>query len=225
MCADFTCALRKTEGQRYPGESDVNGCIHCSRCTSIPGEWYRHAKTDEFILDTCPTGHNKQNASLHIQKCEKCKENYYIVDSNDHTATCTKCPKSAVCPNGAPPIFDSKAVQSSMTLPEFPPGSGDPEELALQALADMLGIDVAMIQLDGNSRRAQVMFTIAGSEESIAATMTGLISIPGHRPYPSHNTQLLSYIYHTYCYHVLFIYLYIYTYIYIYVNTYIYIYA
>ena len=174
MCADFSCALRKTEGQRYPGVSKVNGCRHCSRCTSIPGEWFRDPITDDFILDTCPTGHNKQNESLDIQKCQKCKENYYIVDSNDHTAQCTKCPKSALCPNGAPPIFEAKSVQSSMSLPEFPKGSGDPQQLALQALADMFGMDIALIQLDDNARRAQVSFTILGSEEEIAAAATGL---------------------------------------------------
>ena len=174
MCADFTCALRKTVGQKYPGAAQVNGCRHCARCTSIPGEWSRDPETDDFILDTCPTGHNKQNESLDIQKCEKCQENYYIVDPNDHTAKCTKCPKSAICPNGSPPIFEAKAVQSSMTLPEFPPGSGDPEELALKALADMMGIDLAMIQLGDSARRNEVTFTILGSEDEIAAAAAGL---------------------------------------------------
>jgi hypothetical protein len=140
----------------------------------VVGEWFRDASTDEFILHTCPTGHNKQNESLDIQKCEKCKENYYIVDSNDPTATCTRCPRGAICPNGAPPIFEPKSVECSMELPDFPPGSGDPAELALQALADMLGMDVSMIELTDSSRRAPVSFVIHGNAEDIAAATAAL---------------------------------------------------
>ncbi len=135
----------------------------------VVGEWFRDAITDDFRLDTCPTGHMKQNESLDIQQCEKCPDNFYIVDSNDPTAKCTRCPSGAMCPNGAPPIFEPKTVECSMELPDFPPGSGDPTELALQALADMLGIDVSMIQLQDRSRRASVSFVIHGTADDIAA--------------------------------------------------------
>lgn len=90
MCCDFTCALRKTKGDLYPGLSRISGCSHNSRCSSIPGTWFRDKANDQFMLDTCPTGHNKQNASVDIAKCLKCKDNFYIVDTNDPKSRCTR---------------------------------------------------------------------------------------------------------------------------------------
>jgi len=73
---------------------------------------------------SCPTGHILQNVTKDLQKCQKCKEGYYIADSkycsstfDCSLATCTKCPKlPARCPGGGPPIFDSKAVTFSVYL-------------------------------------------------------------------------------------------------------------
>ena len=55
-----------------------------------------------------------------------------------------------------------------MVLPDFPPGSGDPKELALEALAQVLGIDKSLIVLSDSTRRAMsVSFQIRASPEEI----------------------------------------------------------
>jgi hypothetical protein len=66
-------------------------------------------------------------------------------------------------------------VESSLTLPDFPPGSGDPKELALQALAELLGIDKSLIVFLDNARRATtVAFRIYGSPEQIVRVTSAL---------------------------------------------------
>ena len=167
VCKDFTCGLRKSTWK-------INGCSS----GSIAGNWARDPVDDTFTLSGCPTGHLLQNATQDLQKCEKCPTGYYIVDPNNPYAAdggpaeCMKCPKSAMCPGGGPPIFDAQTVQSSIDLPDFPPGSGDPEQLALEALAACLGVDKALIVLSGNgARRATVQFQIhASSEEMLRIT-------------------------------------------------------
>ena len=64
-------------------------------------------------------------------------------------------------------MFDARVVRSSLELPEFPPGYGNPEELTLQALADVLGIDKSLIAISEDSRRAAVQFQIHSSPEEI----------------------------------------------------------
>ena len=113
VCVDFTCGLRKSTWK-------TNGCAK----GSIVGEWERDPADNTWTLVSCPTGHILQNITKDLQKCHKCKEGYYIADSkycsstfDCSLATCTKCPKlPARCPGGGPPLFDSKAVTSSVCL-------------------------------------------------------------------------------------------------------------
>jgi hypothetical protein len=173
MCIDDvppSCGLRKKTWQR-------DGCSS----GSIVGDWARDPVDDKYRLVSCPVGHVLRNATLEVQKCEKCAEGKYIVDSmnprdtDGSLAVCKKCPNSAVCPGGGPPLFGTQAVESSLTLPDFPPGSGDPKELALQALAELLGIDTSLIVLSDIARRATtVAFRIYGSPEEISRVTSAL---------------------------------------------------
>lgn len=84
-------------------------------------------------------------------------------------------PKSAVCPGGGPPIFNANVIESSLELSEFPTGVANPEELTLQALADILGIDKSLIVISEDARRAAVVrFQIHSSPEQIDRVMSAL---------------------------------------------------
>jgi len=107
MCLDFTCGLRMSTGKR-------SGCAK----GSIVGEWKRDPVDDTWALLFCPTGHILQNATQDLQKCHKCIQGSYIANSKNPfafdgiLAACTKCPKSALCAGGGPPLFDYRTVRS-----------------------------------------------------------------------------------------------------------------
>jgi hypothetical protein len=59
-----------------------------------------------------------------------------------------------------------------LELSEFPTGVANPEELTLQALADILGIDKSLFVISEDARRAAVVrFQIYSSPEQIDRVM------------------------------------------------------
>ena len=59
-------------------------------------------------------------------------------------------------------------------MPEFPPGSGDPQELTLQVLADLLAIDKSRIVVESSARRATVYLLIYVSSGEISRVSMAL---------------------------------------------------
>lgn len=49
--------------------------------------------------------HQLRNASVEDQECFECADDAYIFNSNDPQYACHKCPESATCPYGGPPVF------------------------------------------------------------------------------------------------------------------------
>ena len=63
------------------------------------------------MLVACPVGYKLENASGHDNlECQKCLEGFYVQDSRDPGDVCRRCPSSATCVNGAPPIFQATKV-------------------------------------------------------------------------------------------------------------------
>ena len=93
-----------------------NRKLGCGLRTSPPvcpivGDWLRDVSSDEYMLVGCPVGYKLENASGHDNlECQKCLEGFYVQDSRNPRDICRRCPSSATCVNGAPPIFQAAKV-------------------------------------------------------------------------------------------------------------------
>jgi hypothetical protein len=67
--------------------------------------------------------------------CKVCDPGLYNV--NPLTGRCLACPPSAMCRNGAPPLFGAQKVAGTFEMKQPDGGDGD----ILQALADKLGVE------------------------------------------------------------------------------------
>ena len=160
-CPDFSCSLRTSP-------------FACN----IFGEWARDISSDEFRLLSCPIGYKLDNSTGHDNHaCKKCLEGYYVQDSRDPDDTCRKCPSSASCINGAPPIFQAVKVTGEIELDGLPEEGG--EEPVRQALADLLDVDISQIVLPDQTRQMQrrgrtIVFEIV-ADASRAASMSEVL--------------------------------------------------
>ena len=81
------------------------------RVCPIVGDWLRDVSSNEYMLVGCPVGYKLENASGHDnQECQKCLEGFYVQDPRNPSDICRRCPSSATCVNGAPPIFQATKV-------------------------------------------------------------------------------------------------------------------
>ena len=71
-------------------------------------------------------------------------------DSRDHRRTCSACPPSAMCVNGAPPVFCASKVTGSAEV-SVPADSGD--QAVREALAAKLGVEGWQISLPSQQTR------------------------------------------------------------------------
>ena len=79
-CKDRSCGLRKSP-------------FACK----LVGEWILDAASSEYRLMSCPTGFKLLNSSGHDnQECQKCAENYYVMDSRNPSDICRQCPSGAL---------------------------------------------------------------------------------------------------------------------------------
>jgi len=141
----------------------------------LMGTWIRDKETDKFRLTRCPVGYKLENSTGHDNlACIKCNEGYYVQDPSDPKDICRKCPFSAECVNGGPPIFQAKRVSGEIELTGLPEGK-EGEAAVRQALADLLGVDVSQIVLpeaeaDRRQQNARkVVFEITGTAGAAAA--------------------------------------------------------
>ena len=84
--------------------------------------------------------------------CTSCPVGKYNV--NPMTGLCLKCPPSAMCIKGAPPIFEAVTMKGTIIL-NLPDDSSD--DIIRQALASKLGVgvwQVAVLPAQGNQRRS-----------------------------------------------------------------------
>ena len=98
--------------------------------------------------------------------CIQCEVGKYIV--NPLTGRCSACPPSAMCVNGAPPVFGASKVTGSAEI-SVPAESGD--EAVREALADKLGVEVWQISLPSQqTRRAArtITFELVASREQMS---------------------------------------------------------
>ena len=141
----------------------------------IVGDWLRDISSNEFTLVGCPVGHKLQNASGHDNlACLKCAEGFYVQNPRDPSDVCRKCPSSATCVNGAPPIFQASKVTGTVELAGLPKEDG--EDAVRQALANLLGVQISQIVLLDQSRRHQrrstsrpIVFEIVGDTSQVAS--------------------------------------------------------
>ena len=106
--------------------------------------------------------------------CTPCGFGTYSLDPL--LGICRRCPASATCMNGRAPLFNAVKVTGELEL-ELPDGSTG--ETIKQALALELGVDMLLIVLPDQARRASVQkitYEIVGSSEEIAAIAQDLAS-------------------------------------------------
>jgi len=141
-CPDLSCSLRTSP-------------FACK----IFGEWVRDISSDEFRLLSCPIGYKLDNSTGHDNyACKKCLEGYYVQDSGDPDDSCRKCPSSATCLNGAPPIFQAAIVTGEIELDGLLEEGGEQENVwqaLMEALAHLLSVDISRIALPNQNRRVQ----------------------------------------------------------------------
>ena len=163
-CFDRSCALRSVP----------------FTCTII-GEWIADPASGEYSVVSCPVGFQLQNAStlgLNIG-CFKCPNGFYVHDSKDPTAVCRKCPSSATCTNGRPPVFNAAKMQGETDL-ALPDECND--ETVRQALAEKFQMEASKIVLSSNpcvERRTvrKVTFQIVSNSEELDALQKSLSKI------------------------------------------------
>ena len=138
------------------------------------GDWVRDISLDEFFLVGCPAGYKLENASGHDNlECQKCLDGYYVQNSHDPNSVCRKCPSSATCVNGRPPVFNAVKMEGTVEL-ELPEKCDD--ETVRQAMAVHLRVDPSKMVLssrpcDKQQRRAKqkISFKIVGETSELAS--------------------------------------------------------
>ena len=143
----WACELCPTGGICLETGSCAFNLVNRGKRCTVVGEWQRSTREEtlgKIQLLGCPVGHVLVNESHDVQRCEKCQQDEFVSDSWDPEATCQKCPASAICPNGGPPIFDRSFVQSSVSI------DCDPNDVdaVKESLAASLGIDPSKMILD-----------------------------------------------------------------------------
>ena len=88
-------------------------------------------------------------------------------DSRDHRRTCSACPPSAMCVNGAPPVFGASKLTGSVEI-SVPADSGD--RAVREALAAKLGVEVWQVSLPAQNRRAArtITFELVATREQMS---------------------------------------------------------
>ena len=162
-CKDRSCALRSNPFQ-----------------CEIVGQWVKDPTAGHYKVLLCPSGYKLQNDTkmgLNIG-CEPCPLGYYVQDSHDPNSVCRKCPSSATCVNGRPPVFNAVKMQGAIEL-ELPKECD--EQTVRQALAVQLGVDVSKIVLSSSpceeqQRRAKqkITFEIVGETSELESLQKSL---------------------------------------------------
>jgi len=162
-CKDRSCALRSNP---FPCD--------------IAGHWVKDLTSGQYTVMSCPSGYKLQNDTkmgLNVG-CERCPLGYYVQDSHDPSSVCRKCPSSATCVNGRPPIFNAVKVEGAIEL-ELPAECDD--ETVRRALAVQLGVDSSKIVLSSSpceeqQRRAKqkITFEIVGETSELESLQESL---------------------------------------------------
>ena len=190
-----TCPIRTYITEESGGNTACRTCPKGAECEDrtqgcglrngancpLVDTWERHVTTNEYILVKCPIGYKLENASGHDNReCQKCREGFYVQDSNNPDDQCRKCPSSATCINGAPPIFQVTTVKGQIELSGLPETGG--EQAVLEALARALGVDPSYIVLPDQARRRRrraassrmIVFEIVGDASTAASVAANL---------------------------------------------------
>jgi len=145
-----SAGTRKCEQCPKGGEC-VDRKLGCGLRTSPPacsivGDWVRDVSSNRFVLVGCPIGYKLENASGHDNfECQQCPEGFYVQDSRNPRDICRKCPSSAMCTNGAPPIFQAQKVWGEIQLSGISQtGVKACKEAARQVLVSLISFQVSM---------------------------------------------------------------------------------
>jgi len=129
--------------------------------------------TGSFTLLGCPVGHKLNNGTgQDLQACNQCSEGQYIADSNDNSISCLLCPKSALCPNRGPPIFDTSSLSGKLVI------DGDRKDIdaIVASFAVALGLDPSLLVVRPDTavqskrrENLEIQFDIYADEKQLQA--------------------------------------------------------